>query len=71
MTSNLINKNDGKTYKVYDISYNKAGYPRFLIYKDDEWVRMSAKHFRPYNEEDSMKAFKEFVNSGTLTVQID
>ena len=71
MTTNLINKNDGKTYKIYDIVYDKTGYPHFLIYKDSEWVRMSAKHFRPYTIEDSMGAFREFVNSGTLTVQND
>lgn len=47
MYINLINKDNGKDYKVYDISYDKAGYPHFLIYKDGQWVRMSAKHFRP------------------------
>jgi hypothetical protein len=43
----VFNKDNGKEYNVYDISYDKAGYPHFLIYKDEQWVRMSAKHFRP------------------------
>ena len=49
MNLNVINKSNGKDYKVYDITYDKAGYPHFLIYKDGQWVRMSAKHFRPYD----------------------
>jgi hypothetical protein len=44
----VINKENDKTYEVFDITYDKAGYPHFLIYKDGEWVRLSAKHFRPY-----------------------
>lgn len=50
---NLIvrNKDNGVCYEVYDISYDKAGYPRFLIYKDGQWMRMSAKHFKPLDDE--------------------
>lgn len=43
----VVNKDTGKMYEVYDILYDKAGYPHFLIYKDNQWARMSAKHFRP------------------------
>ena len=43
----VINKDDNKIYKVYDIVYNKNGYPHFLIYKDGQWIRIKAKHFRP------------------------
>lgn len=68
MTINLINKSDGEAYTIYDITYDKAGYPHFLIYKDGEWVRMSAKHFRPYNVDDFKKAMEEFGNTGCLTV---
>ena len=68
MTINLINKNDGENYQIYNITYDKAGYPHFLIYKDGEWVRMSAKHFRPYNADDFKKAMEEFGNTGCLTV---
>ena len=65
---NLINKDSGEDYRVYDITYDKAGYPHFLIYKDGQWVRMSAKHFRPYSAEDFMKALGEFSETGVLTM---
>ena len=58
MNLNVINKDNGRDYKVYDITYDKAGYPHFLIYKDGQWLRMSAKYFRPYSEEDLWKALK-------------
>ena len=43
----VINKDDSLDYDVYDISYDKAGYPHFLVFKDNQWMRISAKHFRP------------------------
>ena len=46
----VVNKKNNKEYNVYDITYNKAGYPHFLIYKDGEWLRLSAKNFRPVEE---------------------
>lgn len=70
MNLNLINKDDGKEYKVYDITYDKTGYPHFLIYKNREWVRMSAKHFRPYNEEDLQKVFKDYCETGVMTLSV-
>lgn len=45
----VTNKDNGEMYEVYNVVYNKAGYPHFLIYKDGEWVRLSAKHFTPFN----------------------
>ena len=33
--------------KVYDIRYNANGYPQILIYEDNQWKLVSAKHFRP------------------------
>lgn len=30
---------------VYDITYDKSGYPHFLIFKDNQWLIVSAKHF--------------------------
>lgn len=47
----LVDKRDNKTYQVYDIAYNKTGYPIFLIYKDNQWLRVSAKHFSPCTAE--------------------
>lgn len=59
MNMNVINKNNDKQYQVYDITYDKTGYPHFLIYKDGQWLRMSAKYFRPYTVDDLTKEFKE------------
>lgn len=36
---------------VYDVRINKTGYPHFLIYDDGQWKYMSAKHFKPVDEE--------------------
>ena len=33
--------------KVYDIVYDQAGYPQFLIYFNKQWLRKSAKYFTP------------------------
>lgn len=48
----VVNKNSDnkKTYQVYDITYDKNGYPHFLIYKNGQWLRLSAKHFRPLED---------------------
>ena len=71
MNLNVINKESGKDYQVYDITYDKAGYPHFLIYKDGQWLRISAKYFRPYNFEDSVKelntALNDWSSSGIFT----
>lgn len=37
-------------YEVYDIKYDKAGYPHFLIYKNKQWFIVSAKYFVPASE---------------------
>jgi hypothetical protein len=55
------NKNNNEAYEVFDIAYNKNGYPHFLIYKDGEWIRMSAKHFKPYSPEDDESSFDKMV----------
>ena len=60
MNMNVINKDNGKDYKVYDITYDKAGYPHFLIYKDGQWLRMSAKYFRPITAEDIARTLNSF-----------
>ena len=44
----VVNKDNNAQYVAYDIVYDKKSYPHFLIYKDNQWVRMSAKHFKPY-----------------------
>lgn len=67
MKMTVINKKNNKTYEVFDITYDKAGYPHFLIYKDGQWVRMSAKHFRPYTMNDAMNDVRsELSNLGNF-----
>lgn len=34
-------------YEVYDIQYDDCGHPHFLIYENNAWVRVSAKHYKP------------------------
>lgn len=36
---------------VYDIAYDSTGYPLFLIYYENQWIRKSAKHFQPLEHE--------------------
>ena len=43
----VINKDSKDIYDVYDVSYDKKGYPHFLVFKDGQWLRLSAKHFVP------------------------
>lgn len=47
----VVNKDNGEIYEVCDITYDNTGYPHFLVYKDNQWLRMSAKHFRPMGAE--------------------
>lgn len=46
-TFTVISKDNNSMYDVFDIAYDKAGYPHFLIYKNSTWVRQSAKYFYP------------------------
>ena len=50
----VVNKNNNERYSVYDISYDKHGYPHFLIYDGKEWKRVSAKYYRPLDIRDFM-----------------
>lgn len=63
MNMNVVNKSNGKEHHVYDITYDNSGYPHFLVYKDGQWVRMSAKHFRPYNNDDMLKTLCSLYSS--------
>lgn len=56
----VVNKSNNSTHKVYDIVYDKAGYPHFLIYKDNQWLRISAKYFEPYDN--SMSSFDKLMS---------
>lgn len=35
---------------VYDVTYDKHGYPLFLIYFFGQWLRRSAKFFSPVED---------------------
>lgn len=58
MNSFIIYKNDNQRYYLYDITYDKAGYPHFLIYKEGQWLRLSAKYFRPQTADDIINELK-------------
>ena len=64
----VVNKKDKKSYRIYDITYDRVGYPHFLIYKDGQWLRLSAKHFRPYNNEDLLEVITDWSETGVLTM---
>ena len=38
---------DKTKYVVYDVTYDGAGIPYFLIYKEGSWLRVNAKRFKP------------------------
>lgn len=43
----VYNRNTYEEFEVYDITYDNAGYPHFLIFEDGQWIIRSAKHFVP------------------------
>ena len=43
----IVEKETEISYDIYDITYDKNGYPQFLIFKDGQWIRRSAKYFKP------------------------
>ena len=36
-----------KLIDVYDVRRDKNGYPHFLVYKDGQWMYLTAKLFEP------------------------
>lgn len=62
----VIDKETHECHDVYDITYDAiTGYPQFLIYKDGQWLRMSAKHYKPAELVDTLnvEALKEKYES--------
>ena len=43
----VIEKHTGRIYNVYDVKYDKCGYPQLVIYKNGQWQIKSAKYFVP------------------------
>lgn len=48
------NKKDYSIYTVYDIVYDKTGFPHFLLYIEGQWKRESAKHYEIFESEDTL-----------------
>lgn len=49
----VTEKETSKSFDVFDITYDAiTGYPQFLIYKNDQWLRVSAKKFEPCEDKD-------------------
>ena len=46
----LLNTQDVKEYEIYDIYYDSDGAIYFLIYQDNQWLRVPAMHFTPNYE---------------------
>lgn len=44
----VYDKKTDEPVEVYDITYDANGFPYFLIFCKNQWVRKSAKHFAPY-----------------------
>ena len=47
-TYNFTKKETDEIVDVYDVRIDRAGYPMFLIYENNQWKYRSAKHFKPY-----------------------
>lgn len=56
----VTEKETRKVFDVYDITYDAVtGYPQFLIYKDGQWLRVSAKKFEPTYPAEEVYEFDE------------
>ncbi len=53
----LLCKTDMRPYKIYDVTYDSSGFPLFLIFREGQWCRISAKHFTPEFYEDGMGGY--------------
>lgn len=64
----MVLRGTDKIVDVYDVAYDSSGFPHFLIYENGQWVRRSAKHFRPPESKDFAKML-EGVYSLSLSPQ--
>lgn len=72
----VTEKETGFDYEVFDIIYDKVGYPQFLLYKDGQWIRRSAKFFKPaikledtiVSKTGSHKAMVKRLNNGAAVL---
>nr|DAN05821.1 MAG TPA: hypothetical protein [Caudoviricetes sp.] len=45
---NVYKKETDEIVDVYDVRTDRAGYPMFLIFENNQWKYRSAKYFKPY-----------------------
>lgn len=72
----VTEKETGFDYEVFDITYDNVGYPQFLIYKDGQWIRRSAKYFKPAKKSEdtivsktgSYKAIVKRLDNGAVVL---
>ena len=48
MLFKVISCSTNDLVSVYDVTYDSDGYPQFLVYKNGQWIRHSAKNYKPY-----------------------
>lgn len=44
------NNEELESIQVFAVRDDKCGYPHFLVYENNEWKYMKAKHFMPVKE---------------------
>lgn len=68
----VTEKETRKIFDVYDITYDAiTGYPQFLIYKEGQWLRESAKKFEPYEDKDPVLELLDYWKSVELEKKYD
>lgn len=45
---NVYKKETDEIVDVYDARTDRAGYPMFLVFENNQWKYRSAKYFKPY-----------------------
>lgn len=74
----VTEKETGKIFDVFDITYDAiTGYPQFLIYKEGrweeegQWLRVSAKKFKPCEDEDPVLKLLDYWEREDLKMKYD
>lgn len=58
----VVHKETGETYTVFHVSYDRSGFPHFVIYDGNRWRRLSAKHFKPHHFYEVGAKHKKLLN---------
>ena len=43
----VVEKKSEKIIEIYGVEQDSCGYPKFLIYQNNQWIWRSAKHYTP------------------------